>query len=158
MTCAPMGRLLVLNAQSLTGEDWRRINIDGVEQTALEERVGAGEDLLSVTRLQRDTEDLKDISGLHLLGETVNVGVDRGVVGNYPMANPLEGLAHGTVHFHGRSFDATLVSEVLGDLLVGGGLSDEAFGLAVGEVRRASRADNRDVNVGKDAARGEARY
>ena len=74
MTCAPMGRLLVLNAQSLTGEDWRRINIDGVEQTALEERVGAGEDLLSVTGLQRDTEDLKDISGLHLLGKAV-IGV-----------------------------------------------------------------------------------
>ena len=103
MTCALLRRLVVLNAQSLMDENWWRINIDRVEQTALEERISTSEDLLSITILQRNTEHLKDVCGLHLLGKAINVGVDGGVVGDDPLTNPLEGPAHGTVHFHGLS-------------------------------------------------------
>ena len=125
MTGALLRRLVVLDAQSLMHENWRRINIDGIEQTALEERISTSEDLLCVAILQRNTEHLKDISGLHLLGEAINVGVNGGVVRDDPLTNPLKGSAHGTVHFHGRSFDAVVVGEVLGNLVVGGCLSNE---------------------------------
>ena len=94
----------MFDAQHLARKDWRRIHIDRLKEATLEEWISASEDLLGVADLERDTEHLKDISGLHLLGEAINVGVDRGVVGDDAMADPLEGLAHGTVHFHNKVF------------------------------------------------------
>ena len=70
----------MFDAQRLARKDGRRIHIDRLKEATLEEWISASEDLLGVADLERDTEHLKDISGLHLLGEAVNVGVDRGVV------------------------------------------------------------------------------
>ena len=115
------------------------------EVATLEERIGTCQDLLRVSNLEGHTERLKDVSGLHLLGEAINVG-DGSAVGDDPLASPLVSPAHSTIHFHGRSFDAVMIVAVLGDFGVGDSLSDEAFGLTADKVLGASRASDRDVN------------
>ena len=92
----------MVNAQRLTREDDWRIDVDGVEEATLEERIGTGQDLLRVSNLEGHTERLKDVSGLHLLGEAINVGVDGSVVGDDPLANPLESPAHSTVRISSK--------------------------------------------------------
>ena len=41
----------MVNAQRLTREDDWRIDVDGVEEATLEERIGTGQDLLRVSNL-----------------------------------------------------------------------------------------------------------
>ena len=67
----------------------------------------------SVAALQSDTEHLKDVSGLHLLGEAINVWMDRSVVGYNFAADPLGGARERAEHFHGEGHNA----HVLGVLL-----------------------------------------
>ena len=143
-------RSVVSDAQSLPREHGRRIHVDGVEQTARKQRIATGENHLSVAALQGDADHLKDIRGLHLLGEAINVGVDRGVVLHDLAADPLGRARERPIDLHGEGHHASLTG-VLVALLGVSVVSDEPGNLAILKVSRARRIDDSDVDIGENS-------